>query len=108
MYILTVPWDLRALWSVMTVTAKFYLVCLFMSAAYSMYSLGRVEWRCRQSRKRVTPTDANESRLRQKLDFRAQSLGQLHTLLLLAFGVCCANEAFAGLRAMRYSSMSLS
>jgi hypothetical protein len=37
-----------------------------------------------------------------------ESLRQFHTLLLLLFGVCCANEVFATLRAIQSSSMSLS
>jgi hypothetical protein len=102
MFILTVHWDLRALRAVMTVTARAYLVCLLVGAAYSTYSLARIGWRFRQSPKHAPSTDVNELRL------RLQTLAQFHMLLLLLFGVCCSNEAFAALRAFRYSSMSLS
>jgi hypothetical protein len=37
-----------------------------------------------------------------------ENLRQFHTLLFLLFGVCCANEVFATLRGIKYSSMSLS
>lgn len=39
---------------------------------------------------------------------RIKTVRQLHTLLFLFFGACTANEVFAGLRAIQYSSMSLS
>ena len=32
MYILTVHWDLIALWAILSLTAKFYMVCLLASA----------------------------------------------------------------------------
>jgi hypothetical protein len=37
-----------------------------------------------------------------------KTLRQFHTFLFLFFGICCANEVFATLRAIQYSSMSLS
>ena len=102
MFILTVDWDLRALWAVMTITARAYLVCLLVGAVYSIYSLARIAWQLRHSPKHTPPTDMNELRL------KIHTLTQFQMLLLLLFGLCCANEAFAALRAFRYSSMSLS
>jgi hypothetical protein len=36
------------------------------------------------------------------------TLRQFHAFLFLLFGICSANEVFATLRAIQYSSMSLS
>ena len=47
MYILTVPWDLRALWSVTSMPAKLYLVCLFLMAAYTVIYLVKATYHLR-------------------------------------------------------------
>jgi hypothetical protein len=47
MFILTVPWDVRAIWSVLTPTAKFYVLCLLMPAVATTYFLGQAIFRIR-------------------------------------------------------------
>jgi hypothetical protein len=109
MFILTVRWDFRLLWAVLTITAKIYILCLLTGALFSTYSLARIASRFRQLTKHLSSADKKETRLRLKaMTTQIQTLRQFHTLLLLLFGVCCANEVFATFRAIRYSSMSLS
>jgi hypothetical protein len=108
MFILSMPWDLRSLWAMFTVTAKLYVFCLMMGAAYSSYSLALIAAHHRQIVKHLPSTDKNISRARlSKLTTGIQTVRQVHLLLLLLFGTCCANEGFAALRAIRYSSTSL-
>jgi hypothetical protein len=108
MLIFTVPWDLRAAWAALTVTAKFYFVCLLVAAAYSSYSLASIAVRARHWSKCVALTDANNARFQLiGLHRKLGALRQCHTLLFLSFGACFTNEMFAGLRSIKYSSMSL-
>jgi hypothetical protein len=109
MFILSVPWDFRSLWAVLTLTAKLYAFCLFAGAAYSTYSLARVAFGLRQIVKHSSLTEKNSARVRlNKMAARVQASRQLHTMLFLLFGICCANEVFTTLRTSQHSSMSLS
>jgi hypothetical protein len=54
MLILSVPWDFRSLWAVLTITAKFYTICLLVGAAYSIYSLALVVVWLRRNAKNKT------------------------------------------------------
>ena len=54
MLILSVPWDFRSLWAVLTITAKFYAICLLAGAAYSIYSLALVVVWLRRNAKNKT------------------------------------------------------
>jgi hypothetical protein len=104
MFILAVPWDVRALWGVLPITAKFYLFCLLVAAAYTIYFLTRT-----LSRLHRLPQDIPSKR-RSLLEMTnaMEGLRQFHTLLFLLFGVFFADEMFATLRAIRYASASLS
>jgi hypothetical protein len=80
----------------LTITAKFYTLTLLGSAVYSTYSMICIF-----------------ARLRLRTDYpvmaaRLVALRNLQTLLFLLFGLCSTNEAVAGLRSIRYSSMCLS
>lgn len=109
MFILTVHWDLRAIWSALTVTARLYAICLVAGSVYSIHAFARIGWSFRQTRKHLLSIEKNEAQLRMRqMAARIKTLRQLHTLLFLLFGVCSANEVFAGLRAIQYASMSLS
>jgi hypothetical protein len=109
MLILTIHWDVRAIWSALTVTARLYFICLVAGSACSTYSFARIGWNLRQMRKRLISTDKNEAMVRlRQMARKARTLQQLHTLLFLLFGVCSANEVFAGLRAIQNSLVSLS
>jgi len=109
MFILTVPWDLRSLWAILTITANVYILSLFVGSVYSTYSLARIAFHLRQVLRHVPSTDENYARHRLlKMSGQIENLRQFHTLLFLLFGVCCANEVFATLRGIKYSSISLS
>jgi hypothetical protein len=108
MFILTVPWDLRLVWAVLTITAKSYILLLLMATGYSTYSLARITFRLHELLKLAT-TDARDADLSLVAMSRGiANLRQFHALLFLLLGVCCTNEAFATLRTVQYSSMSLS
>ena len=109
MSILAVDWDLRLLWAVLTVTAKFYVLCLLAAAAYTTYCLTRTVSHVRRLHRDVA--SVNETRMKRHLFEMSrvfENLRQFHTLLFFLFGICFANEIFAIFRAIGYSSMSLS
>jgi hypothetical protein len=109
MLILTVPWDVRAIWSVLTPTAKFYVLCLLLAAVATTYFLGQAIFRIRRLRTSVAPMDAEIAELRAtEVKGRIENLRQLHLLLFFMFGMFFANEMFALVRAIEHSSMSLS
>jgi hypothetical protein len=105
MSILTVQWDLRALWAVITVSAKLYLVCLFLMALYTIIHLVRVMYYLRTLRRRES-TDT--PLFRPTLVARMRHLRQIHFLFLLIFGAFFASEFFGIFRAIQYSMVSLS
>jgi hypothetical protein len=104
MFILSVPWDFRSLWAGLTLTANLYMVCLFVATAYSSYCLVRIAVRLRRMARNGNLTRVLLNEMRSK----TQTLCELHATLFLLFGLCCSNEAFAFVRSIRYSSMSLS
>ena len=110
MFILTVQWDLRLAWTPLTITAKVYILCLLAATVYSTYSLARIALRLHQLLKKdVTQTDEKNVRFQLiQMTRGIETSRQFHTLLFLLFGVCCANEMLAILRAIKYSAMSLS
>jgi hypothetical protein len=103
MLILSVPWDFRSLWAILTITAKFYTIFLLAGAAYSTYSLVRiVVWLHRSARNNSVIKELNEMRT------KTQSLREFHTMLLLLFGLSASNEVFSVLRGIQNSAVSLS
>lgn len=103
MLILSVPWDFRSLWAVLTITAKFYTICLLAGAIYSTYSLARiVVWLRRNARNKIVTKGLADMRN------KAQSLREFHTMLFLLFGLCASNEVFNVLRGIQNSAVSLS
>jgi hypothetical protein len=109
MYILTVPWDLRSLWAIFTVTAKLHIVCLLAATVYTVFFLARTLFRLHRAPKHAASVDATRVKTRLFETTKGiDNLRQFHTLLFLLSGVSCANEMFATLRTVRYSSMSLS
>ena len=103
MLILSMPWDFRSLWAVLTITAKFYTICLLAGAAYSTYSLARiVVWLRRNARNKTVMKEVDEVRT------KTQSLREFHTMLFLLFGLCASNEVFNVLRGIQNSAVSLS
>src|SRR3979409_639572 len=82
MFILTVPWDLRSLWAVLTITANAYMLCLLVGSVYATYSLARIGFRLRQVLRNVASTDDNyASRPLIKISEQIENLRQFHTLL---------------------------
>jgi hypothetical protein len=107
MFILTIHWDLRALFAGLTITSRSYVLGLMVAALYSTCLLVRMVFRLYRGSKNLATDDDVRTRL-VKMASRVETLRQLHTLLFLLFGVCCANEVAAILRAIQYSSASLS
>lgn len=97
MFILSVPWDFRALWAILTLTAKLYVLCLLAGAGYTTYALVRTGLRLSKT----------HTQLRNAAN-KLETLRQLQMTLFLLFGVCFANEVFATLRTSQHSAMSLS
>jgi flagellar biosynthesis protein FlhB len=109
MFILTVHWDLRLEWAVLTVTAKFYVFCLLAAAAYTTFFLVQTVSRIRRLQKDVASIDATPVKCRLiEMTRGIENLRQFHILLFFLFGMFFANEMFALIRAIEYSSMSLS
>jgi hypothetical protein len=109
MFILTVPWDIRAIWSILTPTAKFYVLCLLLAAVATTYFLGQAIFLKRRLRNAVTSMDAAiAERCATEVKGRIENLRQLHLLLFFLFGMFFANEMFALFRTIEHSSMSLS
>jgi hypothetical protein len=103
MLILSVPWDFRSLWAILTITAKFYTICLLAGATYSTYSLARIlVWLRRNARNKTVIKELDEMRN------KTQSLREFHTMLFLLFGLCSSNEVFNVLRGIQNSAVSLS
>jgi hypothetical protein len=106
MFILTVHWDMRLVWAVLTVTAKFYILFLLAATVYSTSSLALITIRLHRLLKHGASADMSLRLI--EMTKRVESLRQFHTLLFLLFGLCCANEVFATLRTIHYSWLSLS
>jgi hypothetical protein len=105
MFILTGHWDVRSFWGVLPLTTKFYLFCLLIAAAHTIYFLSRTLFRLHR-----LPQDApsnNETRLIE-LTNGTKTLRQFHKLLFLLFGVFFTDAMFATLRSIRLYSASLS
>src|SRR5258705_12448985 len=92
MFILTMHWDLRSLWAVLTATAHLYILCLTAAAVYSTGSLVGIAFRLRLLSKNAT-TDVRDVRSRLfEMGAGIEPLRQFHILLFLVLGVCCPNE----------------
>ena len=83
MYIVTVPWDIRAIWAVLTIISKAYLVFLLIASIYMALALIRTK-------------------------AAIHTVRQLHYACFLLFGVCLSDGCFASVRAVRHSMVSLS
>src|ERR1700694_3824612 len=99
MFILAGRWDMRVMWLTLTLTAKFYVLCLLVGVVAEMWFIARTVVRLRSVHRNVAFADA----LRVKSELiemtrGIENLRQFNTLLLLLFGICFANEAFATLR----------
>lgn len=104
MLILSAPWDFRFLWISLSLTAKLYMICLLAAFSYSAYCLTRATVRIRQMEQWKKTDMGVLEKTKQKL----QTLRELHTLLLLAFGLCCANEVLKTLQGIQNAAASLS
>jgi hypothetical protein len=96
MFILTVHWDVRALWSAISLSAKLYLFCLIVLAGYTVFRLAS-----------AVKYLGEAARSLQRVTSGLRHLRQLHFLFLLIFGACFASECFGGIRAIQYSASSL-
>jgi hypothetical protein len=109
MFMLNVHWDLREVWLSCTLTGKFYILCLLVSAIYISYSLVRTALDIRCLPRDRASTDALRVRSRLiDMNRGIENLRQFNTLLFLLFGIFFANEAFATLREIQQQAVSLS
>jgi hypothetical protein len=109
MFILTSHWDVRLFWGVLPVTAKFYLFCLLIAAAHTVYFLTRTLSRLHRLPQGAPSSEETCLRLSLfELTNGMETLRQFHTLLFLLFGVFFADEMFATIRGIRLYSASLS
>jgi hypothetical protein len=109
MFILTCHWDVRLFWGVLPVTAKFYLFCLFIAAAYAIYFLIRTLSRLHRLPLNLPSTDKTRLSLKTlELTNGMETICQFHKLLFLLFGVFFTDEMFATLQGIRLSEASLS
>jgi hypothetical protein len=108
MSLLTTPWDVRAFWGVLPITAKFYLFCLLVAAGYTLYFLSRTLFRLHRLPQDVP--SSNEIRWLSLIEMTngMETLRQFHVLLFLLFGVFFTDEMFATIRNIRVYSASLS
>jgi hypothetical protein len=104
MPILSAQWDFRLLWICLSIIAKLYIICLLVSFTYSVYSLTCTTVRIRQ----IANRKDSDMGLLTTMTASVRTLGEFHTMLLLLFGLCCANELFNTLRAIQNSAVSLS
>ena len=103
MLILSVPWDFRSLWAVLSITAKFYTICLLAGAVYSTYSLASiVVWLRRNAGNKTVIKELDELRT------KTLSLREFQMMLFLVFGLCASNEVFNVLRGIQNAAVSLS
>jgi hypothetical protein len=107
MFILTVPWDLRALWATASASARLYLLCLFVMGGYTVFRLMKVSLLYLRILRKQGPGKAPPL-IRQTVTARLRNLRQLHFLFLLIFGACFASEFFGIIRAVQNSALSLS
>jgi len=109
MFILTRHWDVRLFWGVLPVTAKFYLFCLLIAAAYMIYFLIRTLSRLHRLPLNLPSADKTRLSLNMlELTNGIETIRQFHKLLFLLFGVFCTDEMFATLQSIRLSEASLS
>ena len=103
MLILSVPWDFRSIWAVLSITAKFYTICLLAGAVYSTYSLASiVVWPRRNAGNKTVIKELDELRT------KTLSLREFQMMLFLVFGLCASNEVFNVLRGIQNAAVSLS
>jgi hypothetical protein len=102
-------WDLREAWLVLTLTAKFHILCLFLGAVYVSYLLAQTTFDMRGflTDKAAGRAPGVRSCLFE-MDGRIENLRQFNTMLLILFGIFFANETFSTLRAVQLSALSLS
>ena len=106
MSILSVPWDVRALWATLPFVSRLYLLFLIVIPAYTIFSLAKAMIRLRPF-ERQGP-DLRSEPLQNDYRGRPRNLRQLHFFALLLFGVSLCNDFFGTIRAIQLSQASLS
>ena len=108
MFILTLHWDLRALFAALTITARFYIFGFMAAAVYSTYSSVRIAFLLNRVSKSLADDASGARPGLCKMAGKVETLRQFHTFLFLLFGACCAIEVVAILRTIQLSFVSLS
>jgi hypothetical protein len=108
MFILTVPWDVRAIWAALTVTTRVYVVFLLLITGVTVYISCQAIFCIGRLRESFSTDEVTSGRSPSKIQKRVESLRQLHLLSFFLFGMVFTNELFALVRGLKHSSMSLS
>jgi hypothetical protein len=109
MFIFTRDWDVRMFWGFLPLTAKGYLITLFIAAAYTTYFLIRTLIRLHRMPLNLPSSDNARLNLDKiALTNGLESIRQFHKLLFLLFGVFFTDEMFATIRGIRLYELSLS
>jgi hypothetical protein len=103
--LLSVRWDLRLMWSSLSLIAKLYLVGLSVISAFCLLTCARIIALSLRPLKGVSgPLAIHYDRSSGRIRFSQRLL----ILAFLMFGTVLANEVFGSLRAVELSYMSLS
>ena len=105
MSIFSTPWDVRALWSIMTHAAHLFLLSLFLVAVIVAVKLAKVFLALR---KMPSLDEEAKKALAMVNASRIYNAQQLLGLMRLIFGIIVSNEIFACIRSVSLSRMSLS
>src|ERR1700675_4880589 len=100
---------LTSTWAVLTVTAKFYLLCLLAYAAHTTFVLARRLFLLRHLPNDAASGDATHATgIVDEIARKLETVRQANVLFFLLFGVDFTIEMTAMIRTIGYMSMSLS
>jgi hypothetical protein len=95
MNLLSVDWDLRALWMILPLLSKICLIFLFTSALFTIIVTFTSILRVKSSEHLARSAN------------RVANLRQFQTFAFYFFGVCLADHLFAAIKAIERSTMSM-
>ena len=95
MNLLSVNWDIRALWMILPLLSKICLTFLFTVALFTIIMI------------LADILGVNSSEHQARSGYRAANLRQLQTFAFYFFGACLADHLFAATKAIERSTMSL-
>ena len=87
----SVRWDLRSVWSILTLGAQIYLLVFLGAAVFAIIRCARILWSLKQTRH---GSGQETGMILARFEWRIHSLRQLLVLALLVFGVILASVAW--------------